>query len=94
MTSRPCASTAAGFSPTARMREAERRAVEHEGGDREQREGEEGQRRLLEQRRAEERQVREARNVQRLERHDARRRRDVRQRDAIDEVGERSSQTA
>ena len=36
-------------------REAERRAVEDVGGDREQREGEEGERRLLEQRRADER---------------------------------------
>ena len=84
----PCASTAAGILADRADREAERRAVEQEGDDAEQREGEERQRRLLEQRRADERQVREARNVQRPERHDGRRRRDVRQREAVDEVGE------
>ena len=46
-------------------REAERRAVEHEGDDAEQREGEEGQRRLLEQRRPDERQIRETRDIER-----------------------------
>ena len=50
-------------------------------------EGEDRQCRLLEQDRADHRQVREARDVERLEGHDARRRRDIGQGGAVGEVG-------
>ena len=69
-------------------RQADRRAVEDESHDGEERQGEKGERRLLEEGGADEGEVRQAGNVDRRERLDARRRGDVRQGDAVDEIGE------